>query len=94
MEDKIRGKTRTGFEFELDRRLMDDYDFIEKVSDLAETGLGMPGIIRYMIGDDGYRALKEHCRRKDGFLSLRRVQKEMDDMMSTRVDDDAEVKNS
>lgn len=94
MEEKIKGETASGFKFEIDKRLMNDYDFIEKVNNMAETGLGMPDLIKYMIGDEGYRALKEHCRRKDGFLSLKRMQHEMNDMMSVKIDDGVDLKNS
>ena len=48
MEEKIKGETASGFKFEIDKRLMDDYDFIEKVNNMAETGLGMPDLITYM----------------------------------------------
>lgn len=94
MAEKIKGTTSSGFEFELDKRLFDDYDFIEKVSNAADTGLGMPNIIKYMIGAESYEALKKHCRRKDGFLSVKRMEHELEDMMSINVDDDVNVKNS
>lgn len=94
MEEKIKGETASGFKFEINKRLMDDYDFIEKVNNMAETGFGMPDLIKYMIGDEGYRALKEYCRRKDGFLSLKRMQHEMNDMMSVKIDDGVDLKNS
>lgn len=94
MEEKIKGETASGFKFEIDKRLIDDYDFIEKVNDIAETGLGLPGLLKYMIGDKSYDALKKHCRRKDGFLSLKRMQHEMNDMMSVKIDDGTDLKNS
>lgn len=30
MEEKIKGETASGFKFEINKRLMDDYDFIER----------------------------------------------------------------
>ena len=53
----------------------------------------MPDVLKYMIGEEGYEFLKAYCRRKDGFLSLKRMQYEMNDIMNTKIDDDVELKN-
>ena len=94
MEEFIEGKTASGFKYKINKRLVNDYDFIEMYNNLTKTGLGMPDVLKYMIGDEGYESLKAHCRRKDGFLSLKRMQYEMKDIMNTKIDDGTELKNS
>lgn len=56
-----------GFTCELDETTLDD---IEVFEDLVEIQAGnpakFPGIAKMMIGEDGYKALKDHCRGENG----------------------------
>ena len=88
----VKGKTKTGFEFELDTELIDDYEVLEMYEDIKETGLGVRKLLTRLIGEDGYNRLKEHCRKKDGTISAKRIGHEMNDIMSINVGD-TEVKN-
>ena len=88
----VKGKTKTGFEFKLDTELIDDYEVLEMYEDIKETGLGVRKLLTRLIGEDGYNRLKEHCRKKDGTISAKRIGHEMNDIMSTNVGD-TEVKN-
>ena len=88
----VKGKTKTGFEFELDTELIDVYEVLEMYEDIKETGLGVRKLLTRLIGEDGYNRLKEHCRKKDGTISAKRIGHEMNDIMSTNVGD-TEPKN-
>jgi hypothetical protein len=88
----VKGKTKTGFEFELGTELIDDYEVLEMYEDIKETGLGVRKLLTRLIGEDGYNRLKEHCRKKDGTISAKRIGHEMNDIMSTNVGD-TEPKN-
>ena len=88
----VKGKTKTGFEFELDTELIDDYEVLEMYEDIKETGLGVRKLLTRLIGEDGYNRLKEHCRKKDGTISAKRIGHEINDIMSTNVGD-TEPKN-
>lgn len=88
----VKGKTKTGFEFELDTKLVDDYEMLEMYEEIKDTGLGVRKLLIKLIGEEGYNRLKEHCRRKDGTISAKRIGYEMNDIMSTNVGD-TDVKN-
>lgn len=88
----VKGKTKTGFEFELDTQLLDDYEVLEMYEDIKDTGLGTKKLLIHLIGEDGYKRLKEHCRRKDGRISATRIGHEMNDIFNTNVEN-VEVKN-
>ena len=88
----VKGKTKTGFEFELDTKLVDDYEVLEMYEEIKDTGLGSRRLLIKLIGEEGYSRLKEHCRRKDGTISAKRIGYEMNDIFNTDVGD-AEVKN-
>lgn len=85
----IKGKTKTGFEFELDTKTLDDYEVLELYESVAETGLGAKKLLVRLIGEEGYNRLKEHCRKKDGTISARRIGYEMSDIFNTDVSKDA-----
>ena len=65
----VKGKTKTGFEFELNSDLIDDYEVLEMYEDIKDTGLGARKLLTRLIGEDGYIRLKEHCRKKRPYLS-------------------------
>ena len=88
----VKGKTKTGFEFELNTELIDDYEVLEMYEDIKETGLGVRKLLTRLISEEGYNRLKEHCRKKDGTIWAKRIGHEMNDIMSTNVGD-TEVKN-
>ena len=82
MEDKITGKTESGFEFEIDARIKDDHDFVEAADEVGTSGLGSSKLFKILLGEDQYKKLKAHCREKDVFLSSERMMQEFQDIMS------------
>lgn len=85
----IKGKTKTGFEFELDPKALDDYEVLELYENVAETGFGAKKLLIKLIGEEGYSRLKEHCRKKDGTISARRIGYEMSDIFNADVSKEA-----
>lgn len=87
-------KTKTGFEAEIDKRVTDDFELLEKIDDLETTGSGVPSFAKLLLGANDYKRLKEHCRRKDGKISAKRFENEILDILnSMQTDDGVSVKN-
>lgn len=74
--DYIEGKTSSGFEYRIEREILDDWEILEKLSELD----GVPSSIYTMkafLGEEQYKALKEHCRTESGRVSSSRIEEEM-----------------
>lgn len=69
-KDLIKGTTESGFEFEIDRNALDDYELIEMISQLDDGNTkNLPIIYEKILGTEQKRALIEHLR-KDGKTSF------------------------
>lgn len=67
----MKGKTKTGFEWEVNAKAVDNWELVEMLTE-ADTGKSSALIqgMKMVLGDEGYSALKEHVRSlsKDGIV--------------------------
>ena len=63
----IKGETKTGFKFEIEEEVLDDYELLETLVD-ADNGNNMAlfSVIDMVLGDEQKKALKEHLREIHG----------------------------
>lgn len=78
----MKGKTSTGFKYEIPDEALDDMEVLDALIDLD---VGEPsGIKRAMvglIGEDGKKALYEHCRQENGRVSAQLVISELKEIL-------------
>ena len=74
----IRGKTESGFEYEIDEEILDDYDFLELLCqiDEGETSLTIK-MVDKLLGSEQKERLKDHVRTERGRVSAKRLITEM-----------------
>ena len=74
----ITGKTKSGFEFELDDEVLDDYELLEVLHklDSGEYGL-VTEMVGKLLGEEQKDLLKEHVRGEDGKVSTQRMMVEV-----------------
>lgn len=74
----IKGKTKSGFEFAIDEKKLDDMELLEALVD-ADDGdsmkkmKGLNAILNKFFGEDGKKKLYEHLREEDGRVPVTRV---------------------
>lgn len=84
----MKGKTSSGFKFEVDDRIIDDWRLLEAVSDTtSEDSIvqmnGLVKCIRLMLGDKGLKDLKEHiAKSNDGYIPSTQMNAEVTDIMN------------
>lgn len=63
----IKGTTKTGFNFELDDDVVDDYDLLLKLADVDNGNLtGIDGIFNEVLGEEQKKELREHIKKVTG----------------------------
>lgn len=62
-----KGKTKTGFEFEIDPEVFDDWEMLEKLNaiDKGNTNLAVD-VAKEVLGEEQLNALKEHIKKDNG----------------------------
>lgn len=62
----LKGKTKSGFEFEIDKTRLDDMEFVEALADVEENFLKFPKVCEMLLGKEQKKKLYDHLRTEDG----------------------------
>lgn len=88
-------KTSTGFEFEIDRNTVaDDWELVELL--VAGDGGDLNAAIcamKAVLGEDTYKALKEHVRNEAGKVSATQIKNEFLEILTLLGSDSLDAKN-
>ena len=90
--EKITGKTKSGFSYSYDQRILTDWDFISLLGTLTdeekketEKITNMQKLLRIILGDDQTSELIEHIRKQnEGYAPLEEVMKELGEITSQK----------
>lgn len=67
----IRGKTETGFEFEVEETVLDDYELIESLREVDKGNvMYIVDVVDMLLGAEQKSALKEHLRKENGKITF------------------------
>lgn len=76
-------KTKSGFEFEIDKDRLDDWELVERMTSMDENDpKGYMQIVIDMLGADQYQALKDFLRVKEGRVRITSMKREMDEIFN------------
>lgn len=80
------GKTSSGFEFELDDEVLDDYELLEMLTELDEGRYDrVTRTVEKLLGKEQKEKLKEHIR-KDGKVSASEFMNEIAEIFQNAND--------
>ena len=79
----MKGTTKSGFEFEIDDDLFDDYEILEGLCsiDRGETST-FPILVKDILGDDQLARLKNHVRTEKGKVPATALMNEFEEILS------------
>ena len=84
LTEMIKGKTKSGFEYEIPETVGDDYEVLEALARLQQKDGGVLQIVTLIdrvLGSEQRDAFKEHCR-VDGRVSTEKIAEEFFDIFS------------
>lgn len=77
-----KGKTSTGFEFELDTDVIMDMEFIELAAEASENGTKYPAMVEYALGKEQKKRLYNHVRNERGRVMFDDIRREFDEIFN------------
>lgn len=79
----IKGKTESGFEFELHDDVMDDMELVDLMVDINTTGnpAALSNAMKAMLGAEQKKALYDHLRNEDGRVPVSEVSRAFVDVV-------------
>ena len=81
----LKGTTKSGFKFEIDDKRLNNYELLEAISEVEESPLALPRVIKLLLGDNKAKALKNHVRDSDGFVSSEKLSAEIMEIFESQT---------
>ena len=73
----LKGTTKSGFNFDIEDKRLNNYELLEAISEVEESPLALPRVIKLLLGDNKAKALKNHVRDDEGFVSAEKLSAEI-----------------
>ena len=90
----MKGKTSSGFEYEIDDEVKDDMELLDALIELDEgEPAGIKKATLIMLGQEQKNALYEHCRKQNGRVSASMVIAEFKEILDSAQETNTELKN-
>lgn len=86
----IKGKTKSGFEYEILEKRLENYELIEALSEVDANPLLLPKTVNLLLGKEQANKLKNYLRDEDGLVSTEKLSNEIMEIFQNQ----AETKNS
>lgn len=80
METVITGKTKTGFEYEIDKKILNDYELLEEIDNIGKNPVIIIRLLKRLLKEEQLEKLKEHIRNKEGIVPIDKMEKELIDI--------------
>ncbi len=87
----IKGKTKSGFEFEISKDVVNDYELVENLAELEENPLLLGKIVKQILGEEQTARLKDHVRNEKGIVPTDKMTQEIIEIFKNSGE---ETKNS
>ncbi len=85
----IKGKTLTGFEFQIEDTVLNNYELLELFAEVDENPLLVPKLVKIILGEEQKNALIDHVRNENGIAEVEKVSAELEYILTSS----AETKN-
>lgn len=79
----IKGKTKSGFEFEINEEQLNDYRFLKEVARVEDNPLRFPFLLEKMLSEDQEERLMKHLEDDKGRVDPDKVMEEVKDIFQS-----------
>jgi DNA integrity scanning protein DisA with diadenylate cyclase activity len=86
----IKGKTKSGFEYEISKDVVNDYELLENLAELETNPLILTTVIKQVLGVEQAEKLKDHVRNNRGTVPIDKITNEILDIFTNSGE---EIKN-
>ena len=86
----IKGKTKSGFSYKLDKERLNNYELLEAIEELEENPLVLSRVVNLLLGKEQTKKLKDHLRTENGIVPTEKMSEEITEIFQNQ----GETKNS
>ncbi|MDO4710621.1 MAG: hypothetical protein Q4A75_01495 [Peptostreptococcaceae bacterium] len=73
----IKGKTRSGFEYRISKKRLENYELIEVLGQVDRNPLLIPDVVKLIFDEEQAKRLKDHLRDEEGLVSTEKITNEI-----------------
>lgn len=73
----IKGTTKSGFEYEISKERLENYELIEVLSEVDSNPLLLPKVVNLLLNKNQAEKLKNHLRDSEGLISTEKLSNEI-----------------
>ena len=73
----LKGKSGSGFEYEVTDAALNDYELVEVLAEVDTNPLLLPRLVKKLLGEEQKNKLLEHLRTKDGNVPIDSISAEI-----------------
>ena len=89
----VKGKTSSGFSFQVDPEIVKDYEYLELAAASSSNGVLFPELVKFTLGEDQKKRLVDHLKKIKGRAYTEDVSAELKEILEALKESDSEVKN-
>lgn len=82
----IKGKTLTGFEFQIEDTVLNNYELLELFAEVDENPLLVPKLVKIILGEEQKNALIDHVRNENGIAEVEKVSAELEYILTSSTE--------
>jgi len=90
MSKKVKGKTKSGFEYEIPEENLNNYELVESIGGIEENPLLITKTVTLLLGEEQKERLKDHVRTETGIVPTDKISDEIMEIFENQQ----EAKNS
>lgn len=76
-----KGKTKSGFEFQIDEKVADNVEILEAIAEVEENEYKLPKLITMVLGEEQKKRLYDHLRTKKGNVPIKKTYEEFTEIL-------------
>ena len=80
----LKGKTSSGFKFEIAEGALDNYELVEALADIETDPLSVTKVVTLLLGKEQKEKLKDHVRNDKGVVTTTALMKEIEEIFKTQ----------
>lgn len=79
----LKGKTESGFEYEVSDAAMNNYELVEVLAEMDTNPLLLPKLVKMLLGKEQKNKLLEHLRTEDGNVPIDAISTEITEIFQS-----------
>ncbi|WP_413518444.1 hypothetical protein [Carnobacterium maltaromaticum] len=80
----IKGKTQSGFKYEVPKKRLENYELLEAIGELDDNPLVLTKVVKLLLGKDQTEQLKNHLRTEDGIVPTEKLSEEITEIFQSQ----------